>query len=93
MADGVPRRRLWLRDVGADRRVERVRLEGGSGPMIGYRFDLACPDCGGALEHVNASRVNAGSECCAIARCDDCSREVSVHVQVRPMPRSSRFAA
>ena len=61
--------------------------------MKGYRFDLRCPECAGSLEHVNASKVSAGTECCAVARCDACRREFSIHVAVRPMPRSSRFAA
>lgn len=61
--------------------------------MNGYLLPLTCPECGDALEHVNASKVLAGTEACAIARCAACRREFSVHVAVRPMPRHSRFAA
>lgn len=61
--------------------------------MNGYFVPLTCPDCGSPLEHVNASRVNGQTECCAVARCVPCKHEFSVHVQVRPMPRHSRFAA
>lgn len=61
--------------------------------MNGYQFGLSCPECAGPLVHVNASKVNGRSECSAVAGCVSCRREFSVHVQVRPMPRHSRFAA
>lgn len=61
--------------------------------MTGYLLPLACPTCAGPLVHVTASKVAAGTECCAVARCEPCRMEFSVHVQLRPMPRHSRFAA
>lgn len=61
--------------------------------MNGYLLPLTCPKCGLTLEHVNASKVTAESAACAVAACEPCRTEWSVHVQVRQMPRSSRFAA
>lgn len=57
--------------------------------MNGYLLPLSCPECAGLLEHVNAGKVNAGSECCAVARCVPCRREYGVFVQVRLMARSA----
>lgn len=36
--------------------------------MNGYRFDVTCPRCGGALEHV-ASGTSNGRETQAVVRC------------------------
>lgn len=60
--------------------------------MIGYRFDCLCPRCGGCLEHVNGTS-QAGSQSIAVARCEPCKREWTVNVQLREMPRESRFVA
>jgi hypothetical protein len=49
--------------------------------VTGYRFDLTCPLCGGALTHVNASRPSCGSVA-AVAACVPCRREMAVLVEV-----------
>ena len=55
--------------------------------MNGYLLPLRCPQCGGPLAHVVASKVNAGSDCSAVAGCAACNREFAVFVQLREMAR------
>lgn len=56
--------------------------------MHGYLVPLRCPRCGGMLAHVVASKVRGvGSDCSAVAGCEDCRREFAVFVQLREMER------
>lgn len=56
--------------------------------MNGYLLPVACPRCGGLLEHVNASAVdNGATDRSAVAGCAGCRREFAVFVQLREMER------
>lgn len=52
--------------------------------MKGYTFDLGCPFCGEACEHLTGT-VRAGTEAVAVARCTGCGRQWSVQVLLRPI--------
>jgi len=54
--------------------------------MRAYRMELACPRCGGELDHVVSSKVNALTACSAVSKCSSCSREWQVLVALRPVP-------
>jgi hypothetical protein len=58
---------------------------GSQGRLAGYHVPLACPSCGGRLEHVTASRPIAGTEASAIAHCAPCRTGYQVLVHLRPL--------
>lgn len=60
--------------------------------MIGYIIPTRSPCCDLPLEHVTSSKVDAGTSCCAVARCG-CGSEFSIHVQLREVPKQRRRAA
>lgn len=45
-----------------------------------------CPICGGALEHVTASRGPVGTQGAVVASCGACRREVAVFVRLELLP-------
>lgn len=51
--------------------------------MTGYRFDLACPSCGGELAHLADGKPVAGTWVTAAAKCTVCRREVLITATVR----------
>ena len=58
---------------------------GSQGRLAGYHVPLACPSCGGRLEHVTVSRPVAGTEASAIAHCAPCRTGYQVLVHLRPL--------
>lgn len=58
--------------------------------MIGYLLPVGCPRCGGELDAVCSSKVNATTACSAISKCSECSREWQVSVILRPVPRPTK---
>lgn len=62
--------------------------------MNGYLLPVACPRCGGELDAVLSSKVNATTACSAVSKCSECSREWQVLVALRPvsMPAPLRRA-
>lgn len=61
--------------------------------MIGYTIPVSCPCCDSPLEHVVASKVHAGSDCSAVARCEKCAMDWSVHVQLRMLEKRRKGRA
>lgn len=57
--------------------------------MNGYLLPLTCPRCGGELDAVVSSRVNAATACSAVSKCSECSREWQVLVALRPVAMPS----
>ena len=46
---------------------------------------VTCPRCGGELDAVVSSQVNAATHCSAVSKCSECSREWQVLVALRPV--------
>ena len=55
--------------------------------MNGYLLPVECPRCGGELDAVLSSKVNARTACSAISKCSECSYEWQVSVTLRPVPK------
>ena len=51
---------------------------------MGYLLPVSCRYCGGQLDHSASGRPVAGTECSAIARCQECGRGWQVSVLLRP---------
>lgn len=60
--------------------------------IIGYRFAIDCPQCGGDLVHVTAG-TSTGLRAGAIAHCTRCRMEYAIVVAIdhaRPIPGKGR---
>jgi Zn-finger nucleic acid-binding protein len=60
--------------------------------VTGYRVVVTCPRCDGELDH-HQSRIHAGTEAVAVARCPACRRTFMLAVQLREVAEPERVAA
>lgn len=59
-------------------------------PIVGYRFTVTCPNCGGPVGEINRVRQGPHSQITVVACAGRCRRHYDLTVRLTSIPKDGR---